>query len=434
MKKARALSQLLAKVPYFVAQFVVSKMAQGIFTVGGACFVYYVFGFSWLVFGAWVIGIALCGERFFRERRLVLNRPDWNDVLIALVLVAIATPVFLWSVYTIPFQMAEDETTNIDFEKTWTDSGVDDVFGLSPYFGFPYLPYLILGYLGKLLGGVGLYHQRLLHGADAILVVVSSFVFYRVLRLRRMLAAIAALFLCFNHSFVVFSRFAFRDNGAVLIEILSLAALFMGLKQKCPFATYVGGILAGVGWYLYYPARVTMPIWLLFMVVLAIKPRKILPIPDLFKLSAISLFGLALTVAPLVAANIRQPYAAAESRHFMSQTCLLLPLGRNVEKGWSDSKSELEGVVRNVVGTLTAFNSDHVDEGNQYFNPGHGFSDPITGLVLWVGLIWLFARKRDKPEVLLITSGMFLQLFLFAFVVNKAPNYGRLLVILPFVS
>jgi hypothetical protein len=79
-----------------------------------------------------------------------------------------------------------------------------------------------------------------------------------------------------------------------------------------------------------------------------------------------------------------------------------------------------------------------VDHSWIYPNFGHGFVDPLTGVLLWVGVgvvgVALIRRRREDEGALLMLGG-FLALWLsFAFVVNKAPNYTRLLVILPFVA
>jgi len=80
------------------------------------------------------------------------------------------------------------------------------------------------------------------------------------------------------------------------------------------------------------------------------------------------------------------------------------------------------------------FNSNHHDFGYIYPNYGHGFLDPITGILIWIGLIITFFKKRKEEKDMLMTTG-FITIFSFlTFLVNKAPNYTRLLVILPFIS
>ena len=87
---------------------------------------------------------------------------------------------------------------------------------------------------------------------------------------------------------------------------------------------------------------------------------------------------------------------------------------------------------------LGTFNSKVVDHSWIYPNYGHGFVDPLKGILLWLGVgvvgIALLRRRREDEGALLMLGG-FLALWLsFAFVINKAPNYTRLLVTLPFVA
>jgi hypothetical protein len=87
---------------------------------------------------------------------------------------------------------------------------------------------------------------------------------------------------------------------------------------------------------------------------------------------------------------------------------------------------------------LTTYNNHVVDHSWTYANYGHGFLDPVTGIVLWlgVGVVGLaLVRRRSEDEGALLMLGGFVVLWLsFAFLVNKAPNYTRLLITLPFVA
>jgi hypothetical protein len=87
---------------------------------------------------------------------------------------------------------------------------------------------------------------------------------------------------------------------------------------------------------------------------------------------------------------------------------------------------------------LGAFNNRVVDHGWIYVNPGHGFVDPVTGILLWLGVgvvaVGLIRRRREDEGALLMLVGFLVLWLSFAFAVNKAPNYTRLLVTLPFVA
>ena len=95
--------------------------------------------------------------------------------------------------------------------------------------------------------------------------------------------------------------------------------------------------------------------------------------------------------------------------------------------------------MQNVEFGLKTFNSTVTDNGQIYINPGHGFVDPLTGILLWVGVgavgLWLIRRRRrDEPWPLLMLSSFIVLWLGFAFLINQAPKYPRLLIILPFVA
>ena len=73
-----------------------------------------------------------------------------------------------------------------------------------------------------------------------------------------------------------------------------------------------------------------------------------------------------------------------------------------------------------------------------YQNPDHGIVDPLTGTLLWIGLaaMVLSWRGGNLPRYgdLLIVVSFFSLLFVLAFVINQAPNYTRMLVLLPFAA
>jgi hypothetical protein len=116
---------------------------------------------------------------------------------------------------------------------------------------------------------------------------------------------------------------------------------------------------------------------------------------------------------------------------------MLFKLGRDKQKTWVFKSTFWPAYKINIKWGLTAFNNKIVDHGFIYDNPGHGFVDPLTGILLWVGVgvvgIGLIRRSADDGALLAVTAFLILWL-VFAFVVNKAPNYTRLMVTLPFVG
>ena len=108
------------------------------------------------------------------------------------------------------------------------------------------------------------------------------------------------------------------------------------------------------------------------------------------------------------------------------------------QQNWVFADSQFEGWWANVKHGLGAFNSDTVDHAWIYPNYGHGFLDPLMGVALWVGVaivgLAIIRRRREDEGALLMVGGFLVLWLSFALLINKAPNYTRLLIALPFVS
>jgi tetratricopeptide (TPR) repeat protein len=409
-------------------------LAAGLFAVVNACWLYYCHGFHWPIFVVWLLGLAFCGMILAFDPGARLLIPRISDLLTALALMVVAVPLYVWSVYYIPFRMNSDEIVLIDAEHEWLRSGVIDLFGLSDYFGFMYSPFLIQGWCAQWLGGINLYHVRLLHAICGVIIVGFSFIFFRMVGLRWLMALSASVFMAANHSLVAISRIASRTNGGLLLEMLALYFLFAGVKNKSQLSTYIGGVLTGLCFYVYYSARVTLPVWVIFLLVLFVAGGRSLSRAELVRFGLVFAFGLALSVMPAAVAHIRAGSLGVNCLEYQKQQCLLYPEGRNLCARWMGADTIQEGVVKNIVSGLTVFNNNVQDQAYIYNNPDHGFVDPLSGILLWLGFFRVLIRFRAETAAIFMLSGfLFLWLF-YSFLIAEAPNYTRLLVILPFAG
>jgi 4-amino-4-deoxy-L-arabinose transferase-like glycosyltransferase len=278
--------------------------------------------------------------------------------------------------------------------------------------------------------------MRALHAVFGLIVLAACYTLFRQLLPRRW-AFFASCLVGFSHAFFMISRLAMRENTAVLAEAVGLALLLRGLRHDHAFSTYCGGIVAGLGFYVYHPGRATFPLWVVFLVVLAVLYRDRYPLRQLARLGSIAAVGFVLMATPVVIAESKAPHSVGEAAP--RAQLLIYPEGRELQKNWVFADSVWEGFKINVSFGLTTFNSDVVDHGWIYVNPGHGFVDPLTGILVWIGVAALalrFLRRRRLEDPLpLLMLGSFIVLWLsFAFIVNEAPKYPRLLITLPFVA
>ena len=144
--------------------------------------------------------------------------------------------------------------------------------------------------------------------------------------------------------------------------------------------------------------------------------------------------GFVIVASPIAAAIINEA-SEHDALQYQRHQILFSEDGLELQQDWVNAGSRAGAVRVNVLQGLTAYNSLVHDNGYIYFNPGHGFLDPLTGILLWVGatVVVYRLRRRDAADILILT-GFLLYLLAFSFVSNKAPSYTRLWVTLPFVS
>jgi hypothetical protein len=418
-----------------------STLLWGLFAIGAAAglaslLLYGFNGYSRSMLLLWLAGLVGLSF-FFWTRTEVLPRIAVADLLAPLGLALLLAPLYVVALYRWPVQVSGDEPAIIYVAKGYAHPHHVDPFGVSTYLSRPTMLFLGWGKLGELFGGFDLYHMRLLHAVFGLLTIVASYALLRQL-LPRWWALFATFLLGASHAFFMISRLAMRENTAVLVEVVGLALLLWGLRNQHALATFWGGVVAGFGFYVYFPARATLPIWLAFLVVLGLLSRRRFPVRRIITFGAIAVAGFVLMATPLLIAESHIPRTSSPTDDNPTRSTLMIySSAREKQRDWVRAPTVAEGVKKNIRWGLGAFNNTVADEGFIYFNPGHGFVDPLTGILLWFGVglvgIRLFRRRADEGALLAVTG--FLALWLsFAFVVNKAPNYTRLLVTLPFVA
>jgi hypothetical protein len=389
-------------------------------------------GYSHLVLLLWLGGLITLAL-YFGTRSTDMPRIARLDFLVAGGLTAAFIPLYAIGLYSWPVQVGSDEVAIMTYaERHAQEQGVD-LLGLSTYLGHPKLLFVFIGKLGGLLGGVDLGNMRLVHGIFGLLTIAVSYALFRQL-LSRGWAAFAVCVLGLNHSLFMLSRMAMRENTVVLVAVTALALLLWGLRHDNRLFTFLGGVAAGLGFYVYFPARAVFLLWLLFLAGLALWYRRSVPIRRVATLGAIAATGAVLTAGPVIVAGLQAPPEINEQQRL---ALLVYPESREIQKTWVFADTETEGIRKNIVYGLTAFNSNKSDNAWNYPNLDHGFVDPLTGILLWIGvgvLVVRLLRRREEPWALL-PLGSFLAMWLgLAFLINKAPNYPRMLITLPFVA
>ena len=245
----------------------------------------------------------------------------------------------------------------------------------------------------------------------------------------RWIGALTAAFLATSFWHLVFSRLGFRAITQPLLQALTVAALWRGLRLERGGWLALAGVLGGATLYTYLAARLfPLPVGLALLALLAAEQRG----RRLRRLGQIALFAAAaaVTAAPLIAYFVAHPAA------------LTTRVGQVAASSWAEAWAGIRAC-------LAAF----FLRGDPYirFNiPYRPLLEPVTALLFLIGLglvlAWPFrlARGRSpgagKEEILPLVSAVFLLAVLPVMILPSAlatgeitPSNLRLIGLLPFV-
>ena len=392
-------------------------------------------GYSTWMLLIWLAGLVALGLYYWRESG-ALPRISRGDALAGVALLVVFAPLYLARLYDWPVQISSDEPTIMDVSADYSSQHGVDPFGVSFYANRQTMLFVVWGHLGKLLGGIDLAHMRLLHALVGLITIAASYYLFRQL-LPRGWAMFASSIFGLNHAYLMISRLAMRENTAVAAEVVALALLLHGFRKRHLFSTYLGGIAAGVGFFAYHPGRAAFFLWAVFLGLLALFYRRMFPLRRIATFGAAALAGLVIVAGPLVISERKAPPAPPQVDP--AAQLLITKAGRQHQMEWVGASSIRDGYLTNVRFGLKTFNNEITDHGYIYVNEGHGFVDPLTGILVWVGagvllLALILQRRREEPWPLFMLSSFIVLWLGFAFIVNKAPNYTRLLITVPFVA
>ena len=393
------------------------------------------YGFTWHTFILWfaaLLGVAQLARLADGNTRT--KAADLTQELIPLAgLFAIFAPLYLLFPYYLPQQVNTDEISLMIFERLNLTRPIN-LLGVSSYFSFPSLPFILFSRLGLLLGGINLTNMRLVHAGFGLLIIFLGYALFR-LQMPRGQALGGAVLLGSNHALLGISRLAQWDNLSLLTELAALIVLVAALRRGSLFIAVLGGFLAGLSFYVYLPGRITIVIWLLYMGVCWLLRR------DPHGRRLIVRVGVASTVSFLMVAapiTVGQLLDTRPGSDYYKKQLLIFPEGRAQQQEWFRASSIAEGIWINVTHGLTAFNNQEYDRGFIYENRGHGFLDPLTGVLLWAGVFYALRELRRKDQaqdgVALALTGFGTLWLTYTFITIETPNYTRMLVVLPFVA
>src|SRR5262249_19091319 len=173
--------------------------------------VYIASGYSHGMLSLWLGGLVVASVGFGLRAR-VWPRIALLDVGLAAGASALCAPLYLIALYRWPVQVGSDEIAIMEVSKQSASLPHVDPFGASFYLTRPQMLFIAWGKLGDLLGGVDLFHMRLLHALVGLLAVAACYVLFRLVHLPRGWAVFAATLVGASHAMFMISRLAMREN------------------------------------------------------------------------------------------------------------------------------------------------------------------------------------------------------------------------------
>jgi 4-amino-4-deoxy-L-arabinose transferase-like glycosyltransferase len=167
------------------------------------------------------------------------------------------------------------------------------VFAVGVY-TFPVFSSILPAWFIRLFG-VSLWGWRLSSVLTGLLTVPPLYLLMREMFNRKMAVA-SVIVLVASPYFISFSRLGYNNIQALFVTALALYWLYLGLHRKSGLYLYLAGCAAGLGFYVYFAARMAVVIALLFIFLAWIGHR--LKFREAAQAFLLLLIGFALFVAP----------------------------------------------------------------------------------------------------------------------------------------
>ena len=336
-------------------------------------------------------------------------------------LIGLGGVLYLAGVSRIPYLINWDEVSQAAVVRTLRSPSAN-LFGVHPNFwGLPVFEYW-LSYRSTLLFGDSVTDLRIPVALVGMLTLLPCYRLARCLFGKRT-ATVATLLLACSHVYVGWSRTRLQCNSSLLVGTTAFFLLMQGLTRACPVRLLWGGLVLAIGFYGYQPSRVFVLVWVVFLAAAWLLKR--LPTRQLRFASVMSLCGLVLGIAPMAVTMAREPALCFQRLQAISGWDLLHRL-----EGTPQLAAQAAAFQENAVRNMLVFNSSMGDA--IHYHPAFGMLDPISGVLLWIGVALAWSRWRRLGDVL-AALGLMVIWVVGGFLTDRAPAYGRLIALLPFL-
>lgn len=257
----------------------------------------------------------------------------------------------------------------------------------------------------------------------------------------RKIAIATSVVLISNPYFIDFSRLGYNNIQALFFTTLSLYWMYIGLFRKSSFYLYLAGCIAGLGFYTFFAARVTILIALLFVILIWLGKK--INFRDAAHALVMLCVGFLLVAVPYILYNSRfapqdLSYKTFESAFFNSFNGLQFyseqelysvapPIQFNGNQLFFNPEIYLVLITRGFLRTMLAFQkSGLITE--------HYIAFPLAGMVGAVFYLIGFAivlRAIKQPRNLLVALWFFTTVFGLSALNTVPPRQTHMVTIIP---
>ena len=339
----------------------------------------------------WLIGLALWAHYFWSHRDAMPSTAaapvsiPWGQLTIVL---ATGALMRLYKITELPLGPSSDEIFTLNNSLALLHRPFD-LFGQTPLFTAGWVEtthlYLYFNLLILQIFGVSYWSMKLFSVIPGIVTCAIVFATARLLISPRAALATALLFCC-AHWPVRLSRYGWDVSFMVMAYSLAIWLLLFAIRRCRPCFAYFAGVTAGLCLYSYLGARICLLSLLLWFACQIVRRRE----KWMSKLASAFVIGTTMAAFPLLFYYLAKPSAfwvrTSELNVFNSEN----PLWQIVSNGWR------HGLMFFTFGG--AYARDNF--------PGLPMLDPVSGILLIVGLAVCYRERNNYPVGLIICGFM----------------------------
>lgn len=380
-------------------------------------YLFYLWGFSILL----PASILLLQEKQIIKKLFSSIRKEEIFFLCAAVVFIIT--LYGYKIDLIPYRIHGDEAMMGNVARDYFRQTVN-IFSYGPWFSVPYMSFFPISFSMKLFGDdiIGVRYSSLL------VALLSLPFFYFMIRnlFNRKIAAFSVIIFYSLSTSIAFFRTGFHYTQGILAVVLALFFFMLVLKHNSRFGSFMTGIVAGLGFYLYFSARAILPLLIVFFLYMIIFQQK--KFTRILYLSLFFFLGLIISITPNVFESIKDP-AVFSNR--TNEVFVLSETGSEYIKKEVNSSSLALAVVKN---TIKAFQSYHyrLDCSGQY-SIERPFIDFLPSIFLVYGLFITLIRIKHPNFAILALSFLLVTFLGWGLTINT-PFFPRMVILLPVIA